>query len=94
MAKIALEAEKQLNYEVSVSKAKTHIPAIAGVISRAACNAANELQAAAIISSTQSGATAKRFSQCRPDCPIIAVTPDERVAKPLAFLMGSLSNSC
>ena len=32
MAKIAEEAEKQLNYEVAVSKAKNHIPAISGVI--------------------------------------------------------------
>ena len=88
MAKIALETEKQLSYETCVSKAKKHIPAIAGVISRGACNAANELKASAIISSTQSGATAMRISQCRPDCPIIAVTPNERVAKSLALYSG------
>ncbi|MGV2686846.1 pyruvate kinase, partial [Clostridium perfringens] len=88
MAKIAVEAEKQLSYEVAVSRAKKHIPAIAGVISRAAANAANELKASAIISSTQSGATARRLSQCRPDCPIVAVTPDEKVAKKLALCFG------
>lgn len=88
MAKIALETEKQLSYEIAVSKSKKHIPAIAGVISRGACNAANELKASAIISSTQSGATAMRISQCRPDCPIIAVTPNERVAKSLALYSG------
>lgn len=88
MATIAIETEKQLHYEVAVSSAKKHIPAIAGVISRAACNAASELQASAIISSTQSGATAKRISQCRPECPIIAVTPDTKVAKTLAFSWG------
>ena len=88
MAKIAIEAEKQLDYKISTSKAKKHIPAIAGVISRAAANAAYELQASAIISSTQSGATAGRLSQCRPDCPIVAVTPDERVAKKLALYFG------
>jgi pyruvate kinase len=88
MAKIAEETEKQLKYEVAVSTAKTHKPAISGVISRATCNAANELQAAAIISSTQSGSTAKRISQCRPECPVIAVTPSEKVAKQLAFSWG------
>ena len=88
MARIAEETEKQLDYEVAVSNAKKHIPAIAGVISRATCNAANELQASAIISSTQSGATARRLSQCRPECPIIAVTPCEKVAKTLAFSWG------
>ncbi|MGG7079001.1 pyruvate kinase [Clostridium sardiniense] len=91
MAKIAEEAEKQLKYEVAVSQATSHIPAISGVISRATCNAANELQASAIVSSTQSGATAKRLSQCRPECPIIAVTPDETVAKQLAFSWGVYS---
>lgn len=91
MAKIAEEAEKQLKYEVAVSQATSHIPAISGVISRATCNAANELQASAIVSSTQSGATAKRLSQCRPECPIIAVTPDETVAKQLAFSWGIYS---
>ncbi|GAA0070505.1 pyruvate kinase [Clostridium sardiniense] len=91
MAKIAEEAEKQLKYEVAVSQATSHIPAISGVISRATCNAASELHASAIVSSTQSGATAKRLSQCRPECPIIAVTPDETVAKQLAFSWGVYS---
>lgn len=88
MSKIAEKTETQIKYEVAVSGAKSHIPAIAGVISRAACNAASELEAAAIISSTQSGATAKRLSQCRPECPIIAITSDEKVAKQLAFSWG------
>lgn len=80
--------KKSLEYKVAVSQAKTHIPAIAGVISRAASNAANELEAAAVITSTQTGATAKRISQCRPECPIIAVTPDPIVARQLAFSWG------
>ena len=88
MAKIAEETEKGLEYRVAVSQAKTHVPAIAGVISRAASNAANELDAAAVITSTQTGATAKRISQCRPECPIIAVTSDEVVARQLAFSWG------
>lgn len=88
MAKIAEESETLLSYELATSKAKQHIPATSGVISRAACNAAHEIQASAIVSVTQSGATASRISQCRPDCPIIAVTPNERVAKKLALTFG------
>ena len=88
MARIAEKAEAQLQYRVAVSKAKHHIPAIAGVISRATCNAAAELEATAILSSTQSGATAKRLSQCRPECPIVAITPDDKVAKQLIFSWG------
>ncbi|MFT8348460.1 pyruvate kinase [Clostridium saccharoperbutylacetonicum] len=88
MARIAEETEKSLEYKVAISQAKSHIPAIAGVISRAASNAANELEATAIITSTQTGATAKRISQCRPECPIIAITPDPIVARQLAFSWG------
>lgn len=88
MARIAEKTEETLQYHVAVSNAKRHIPAIAGVISRAACNAANELEAAAIISSTQTGATAKRLSQCRPVAPIVAITPCEKVAKKLCFNFG------
>lgn len=88
MAKIAEETEKSLEYKVAVSKAKSHVPAISGVISRAAANAANELGASAVITSTQTGATAKRISQCRPECPIIAVTPDVIVARQLSFSWG------
>lgn len=88
MARIAEEAEQKLSYEVAVSHAKQHIPAIEGVISRAACNASYELKANAIITSTQTGATARRISQCRPDCSIVAVTPSERVAKKLALCWG------
>lgn len=88
MARIAEQAEMQLDYEIAKSKAKKHTPAIAGVISRAACNAAHELKATAIISATKSGATASRISQCRPDSPVIAITPDERVAKKLALSFG------
>ena len=88
MAKIAETAEAGLKYEVAVSSAKNHIPAIAGVISRATCNAAAELEASAILSSTQSGATAKRLSQCRPECPIVAITPCDKVAKQLVFSWG------
>ena len=88
MVKIATKSEEMLSYELASSKAKKHIPAVPGVISRAACNAANELEAAAIISSTQTGATAKRLSQCRPVAPIVAITPCEKVAKKLCFNFG------
>lgn len=88
MARIAETTEAQLQYKVAVSNAKHHIPAIAGVISRATCNAAAELEATAILTSTQSGATAKRISQCRPECPIVAVTPCDKVAKQLVFSWG------
>ena len=41
MVKIATKSEEMLSYELASSKAKKHIPAVPGVISRAACNAAH-----------------------------------------------------
>ncbi len=88
MVKIATKSEEMLSYELASSKAKNIYQLYQGVISRAACNAAHELKSAAIVSLTQSGATAKRISQCRPDAPIVTVTPNERVAKKVALCFG------
>ena len=87
MSRIAEEAENQLNYEASLKKKrKEHIPNVSNAISLAACNTAMELNASAIITATQSGYTAKNVSKYRPECPIIAITPYESVAKNLSVI--------
>ncbi len=89
MSRIAEEAESQLNYEASLKKKrKAHIPNVPNAISLATCNTAMELNASAIITATQSGNSAKIVSKYRPECPIIAVTPYEQVAKNLAVIWG------
>ncbi|OPJ65133.1 pyruvate kinase [Clostridium oryzae] len=89
MAKIAEEAEKQLNYEAALKKKrKSHVPNVPNAISLATCNTASELNASAIITVTQSGQSAKIVSKYRPECPIVAVTPHEEVARGLAFNWG------
>jgi pyruvate kinase len=89
MSRIAEAAENQLNYEASLKKKrKAHIPNVPNAISLATCNTAMELNASAIITATQSGHSAKIVSKYRPECPIIAVTPYETVAKNLAVIWG------
>ena len=89
MARIAEAAENQLNYEADLKKKrKAHIPNVPNAISLATCNTAMELNASAIITATQSGHSAKIVSKYRPECPIIAVTPYEIVAKNLAVIWG------
>jgi pyruvate kinase len=89
MARMAEAAESQLNYEAALKKKrKAHIPNVPNAISLATCNTAMELNAAAIITATQSGHSAKIVSKYRPECPIIAVTPYENVAKKLAVIWG------
>jgi pyruvate kinase len=89
MARIAETAENELNYEAALKKKrKAHIPNVPNAISLATCNTAMELNASAIITATQSGHTAKIVSKYRPECPIIAVTPYETVARKLALNWG------
>ncbi len=89
MARIAEETEKHLNYEFILRKnIREHVPTIPTAISLATCTTAMQLKAKAVITATQSGSTARIVSKYRPQCPIIAVTPYESVAKKLALNWG------
>jgi pyruvate kinase len=89
MSKIAERAEMTLNYEEKLKRRRrNHIPNVPNAISLATCNTAMDLNAAAIITATQSGHTAKIVSNYRPECPIIAVTPYWSVARKLALNWG------
>jgi pyruvate kinase len=61
----------------------------------AICNAIVELagtiKAKAIVAETKSGATAMQICGRRPKIPVIAVTPDKRVAQQLAIVFGTKS---
>src|SRR5437868_11701799 len=58
-------------------------------ISMAACQVAETVGAAAIVSFTSSGATALRAARERPSAPILALTPNLATARPLALLWGA-----
>src|SRR5579884_1629536 len=58
-------------------------------ISAAACQVAETLGAAAIVSFTFSGATALRAARERPAAPILAMTPNLATARRLALLWGA-----
>jgi pyruvate kinase len=58
-------------------------------ISAAACQVAETIGAAAIVSFTSSGATALRAARERPAAPILAVTPHLATARRLALLWGA-----
>ncbi len=89
MARIALRTEKALEYRKMLEHfdPAAHIT-VTDAISYATCQAAQELGAAAIISATQSGHTARMVSKYKPQAPIIAVTPSERVAFALSLTWG------
>lgn len=90
MAKIARQAERDA-FEMGVYKGLQHENDYANTtnaICDAACKAATDLHASAIIAVTKSGETARRVSKFRPDIPIVAATPDVKTFHQLALSWG------
>ncbi len=58
------------------------------VISEAACRAARELRARAIVAFTQSGSTARLLAKYRPEVPILAFSPSEQIRQRLSLCWG------
>ncbi len=91
MAKIAEKTEGSIDYWKKFSISTFDMPANAtNAISHATCTTALDLRAAAIITVTQSGHTARMISRFRPACPIIATTIDRRVLRQLSLSWGVL----
>ncbi|WP_042164971.1 pyruvate kinase [Paenibacillus gorillae] len=89
MARIAERAEAALEYrEIFKKQASAQQTTVTEAISQAVANSALDLNAKAIVTSTQSGFTARMVSKYRPKSPIIAVTNDEKVMKRLALIWG------
>jgi len=61
---------------------------VGAAVSRAACDLADDLELAAIVTVTQTGATALSVAAHRPRVPVLAGTPDEAVARSLALVWG------
>lgn len=91
MAKIARRAEEDINYlerrlSLLRNDAVAHDETTA--ICHACCTVAEEIGAAAIITVTISGFTARRLSRLRPTVPVIACTTNARVACQTNLLYG------
>jgi pyruvate kinase len=90
MVHIALRTERGINYAELLDKKRkmAHLDTVTEAISHATATTAADLGAAAIITATRSGFTARQVSRFRPACPIIAVTPDESAARKLQLVNG------
>lgn len=89
MSRVAERIEGSLKYEKILAKKQIgSFRTVADAISHATCQTAMDLKAAAIITSTQSGSTARMVSKYRSAAPIVAVTPSERVAQQLTISWG------
>ncbi|GAA0177600.1 pyruvate kinase [Clostridium sediminicola] len=89
MSNIAKTAEKRIDYKSVLKRKVVEFQAnVSSAISFATCTTAQELNAAAVVTATQTGNTARMVSKYRPQAPVIAVTPSERVARSLALNWG------
>lgn len=89
MSSVAKRIEDSLRYEqILASKKIGSFPSVADAISHATCQTAFDLKAVAIISSTQSGSTARMVAKYRPQAPIVAATPSHQVAQQLTIVWG------
>ena len=89
MVKIATRAEKDIDYQGRFKKRESlSNPDVTNAISHATCTTAGDLNAAAIITVTKSGKTARMISKYRPSCPIIGCSTYDYVCRQLNLSWG------
>lgn len=95
LVKSATISEASLDYEEILSRGLRHRrPVITDAISYACCATAADLKAAAIITATNSGSTARRVARYRPRTPIIAVSRVSESLRQLQLVRGVIPLKC
>lgn len=88
MARIAERMEQEESQHLNLRSVRDARRSIPNAISQAVGQIAEQLGAAAIMTLTQTGATARNVSKFRPQTPILAVTPHVNVARQLQMVWG------
>lgn len=89
MAKIAEDAESGFPFDRWIQRVEQESEkSIPEAVGQAACRLAESLNAASIITFTQSGSTARLVAKYRPQQPILAPTPLEKTYRSLALIWG------
>ncbi len=89
MARIAEETEEAIDYDFQLGiRLENRTNSVQAALSAAVVQTANRMNARAIITGTQSGATARNISKFRPESVILAVTPFDETARSLACTWG------
>jgi len=86
MKRVIMYAEQHPPFRVLYADERE--PSIQHAISTGAISLAREINAAAIVAATKSGATAREIACRRPETPLIAVTDETRVAQQLTLVYG------
>ena len=89
--KIIIASEESINYSYFFKKSlNDEQKSITATVSSSVVLGANELDCKAILVMTNTGNTAKRISELKPPCPIIAAATDLNVIKSLQIHFGVL----
>jgi pyruvate kinase len=89
MARIAEDAESGFPFDTWMPQLEVgDEKPLPEAVSHAACNLADDINAAAIVTFTQSGSTAQLVAKYRPRRPIVAPTPLEKTYRRLALIWG------
>lgn len=87
MAAIAADAESIFPFDAWIHRFETGGP-LSDAVARAACTTAADVGAAAIVTYTQSGGTARRVARYRPRALVLASTPHAETFRRLALIWG------
>lgn len=104
MGNIVTEAENSMDFWGLMSQfldgPDTAAPSLNDAITHTCCLTARDLNAAAILTTTHSGHTARMISRCHPACPVAALTTREVVRRQMGlywgvqpFLTGEISST-
>ncbi len=88
MAKVALDVERSRLVLPAAGIVRHSHNNIADAVAEAACQAATNLKARAVVVFTQSGSTAALIAKYRPPLPILAFTPSSEIRRRLALYRG------
>ncbi|UCG80045.1 MAG: pyruvate kinase [Desulfobacterales bacterium] len=92
--RIAKATEAHLDRRLYISEPLSNLlPMTESSISRAACQMAEDLRAAAIMAGTTSGSTARLVARFRPSCPIVGLTPNLETERQLTLSWGVIPAS-
>ncbi len=87
--RVAMEAEAYIGHKSWTTESiSSTVPDITGAVSRAACKLADEIGAAAIVTATTSGNTARLIARHRPGPPVLGMTNSVAVARQLSLSWG------
>ena len=94
MARIAEEAERNVNYKQMYRQSPFTLLDNTDAISHATVNTAFDINAKAIVVYTASGVSARMISRFRPEAVIVAMTSSDRVYHQLATSWGVIPSIC